>query len=108
MNGARLAPVAFMTEQDLIDLALQGDLDAFNTLVLQYQDLAYNAAYRIMDDPALQRMPLKKRSFLCIASSIRTAAALSKAGFCALSPTLAMTSCAGYAGAPACHWNRKR
>jgi len=52
MNGARLAPVAFMTEQDLIDLALQGDLDAFNALVLQYQDTAYNAAYRIMDDPA--------------------------------------------------------
>jgi RNA polymerase sigma-70 factor (ECF subfamily) len=41
-----------MTEQDLIDLALQGDLDAFNALVLQYQDTAYNAAYRIMDDPS--------------------------------------------------------
>ena len=52
MNGARLAPVAFMTEQDLIEHALEGDLDAFNTLVLQYQDLAYNVAYHIMEDPA--------------------------------------------------------
>lgn len=41
-----------MTEQELIEFALEGDLDAFNALVLQYQDTAYNAAYRIMDDPA--------------------------------------------------------
>ncbi|MFZ3071373.1 MAG: sigma-70 family RNA polymerase sigma factor [Anaerolineaceae bacterium] len=42
-----------MSEQELIELAAGGDLDAFNRLVLQYQDIAYNAAYRIMADPAL-------------------------------------------------------
>ena len=41
-----------MSEQDLIELAVSGDLDAFNRLVLQYQDAAYNTAYRIMSDPA--------------------------------------------------------
>jgi RNA polymerase sigma-70 factor (ECF subfamily) len=41
-----------MSEQDLIELAVSGDLDAFNRLVLQYQDAAYNTAYRIMSDSA--------------------------------------------------------
>jgi RNA polymerase sigma-70 factor (ECF subfamily) len=41
-----------MSEQDLIELAVSGDLDAFNRLVLQYQDAAFNTAYRIMSDPA--------------------------------------------------------
>jgi len=41
-----------MSEQDLIELAVGGDLDAFNRLVLQYQDAAYNAAFRILSDPA--------------------------------------------------------
>ncbi len=41
-----------MSEQDLIELAVGGDLDAFNRLVLQYQDAAFNTAYRIMSDPA--------------------------------------------------------
>ncbi|HOT26345.1 MAG TPA: sigma-70 family RNA polymerase sigma factor [Anaerolineaceae bacterium] len=41
-----------MGEQDLIELAVGGDLDAFNRLVLQYQDAAYNAAFRILSDPA--------------------------------------------------------
>ena len=41
-----------MGEQDLIELAVGGDLDAFNRLVLQNQDAAYNAAFRILSDPA--------------------------------------------------------
>ena len=30
----------------------KGDLTAFNSLVLEYQDLAYNVAYRVMSDSA--------------------------------------------------------
>ncbi len=37
-------------EQALIQRALRGDLDAFNALVLRYQDIAYTVAYRIMGD----------------------------------------------------------
>ena len=40
-----------MDEGALIQNALNGDLNAFNTLVLHYQDLAYNIAYRIMGEP---------------------------------------------------------
>lgn len=39
-----------MDEQVLIQDALDGDLNAFNGLVLQYQDMAYNVAYRIMGE----------------------------------------------------------
>ncbi len=39
-----------MDEQILIQNALDGDLDSFNTLVLHYQDMAYNVAYRIMGE----------------------------------------------------------
>jgi RNA polymerase sigma-70 factor (ECF subfamily) len=38
-------------EQQLIRGAQGGDLDAFNTLVLHYQDRIYNIAYRIMGEP---------------------------------------------------------
>lgn len=37
-----------MDEQDLIKAACEGDLAAFNRLVLSYQGLAYNLAYRIL------------------------------------------------------------
>ena len=40
-----------MDEEALIQDALNGDLNAFNSLVLHYQDLAYNIAYRIMGEP---------------------------------------------------------
>ena len=40
-----------MDEAALIQDALEGDLHAFNTLVLHYQDMAYNVAYRIMGEP---------------------------------------------------------
>lgn len=39
-----------MEETELISLAVGGDLDAFNQLVLQHQEVAYNVAYRIMTD----------------------------------------------------------
>ena len=40
-----------MDEPALIAQAKQGDVDAFNTLVLHYQDTAYTVAYRILGDP---------------------------------------------------------
>jgi len=43
---------AYMDEQALIKAALKGDLNAFNRLVLNYQDMAYNVAYRIMGEHA--------------------------------------------------------
>lgn len=39
-----------MNETALILDAQNGDLDAYNSLVLNYQDQAYNIAYRIMGD----------------------------------------------------------
>ena len=41
-----------MDEASLIDAAQQGKVDAFNELVLAYQQQVYNLAYRIMGDPA--------------------------------------------------------
>lgn len=41
-----------MDEQSLIAAAQRGSTDAFNELVLAYQDRVYNLAYRIMGDPA--------------------------------------------------------
>lgn len=41
-----------MDEQSLIASAQRGNLNAFNELVLAYQDQVYNLAYRIMSDPA--------------------------------------------------------
>lgn len=39
-----------MDEAALIRDAQRGDIDAYNTLVLHYQELAYNVAYRIVGD----------------------------------------------------------
>jgi RNA polymerase sigma-70 factor (ECF subfamily) len=41
-----------MDEASLIAAAQQGKVDAFNELVLTYQQQVYNLAYRIMGDPA--------------------------------------------------------
>jgi RNA polymerase sigma-70 factor, ECF subfamily len=41
-----------MDETVLVKDALNGDLDAFNRLVLAYQDLAFNVAYRMLGDVA--------------------------------------------------------
>jgi RNA polymerase sigma-70 factor (ECF subfamily) len=34
----------------MVEYALEGDLDAFNRLVMEYQDLAYNVAYRVLGE----------------------------------------------------------
>ncbi len=39
-----------MDESGLIHDAVNGDLDAFNRLVLEYQDMVYNQAYRMMGE----------------------------------------------------------
>lgn len=39
-----------MDENELIRIAQQGDVNAFNQLVLTYQDTAYTVAYRIMGE----------------------------------------------------------
>ena len=39
-------------EQHYMELAQRGDLDAFNALVLHYQDRIYTIAYRILGEPA--------------------------------------------------------
>ncbi len=41
-----------MDEAGLIRDAVRGDLDAFNRLVLAYQDMAFNLAYRMLSDDA--------------------------------------------------------
>lgn len=40
-----------MDEQALITSARKGDARAFNQLVVRYQSMAYNVAYRILNDP---------------------------------------------------------
>jgi RNA polymerase sigma-70 factor (ECF subfamily) len=40
-----------MDEGALIQSARHGDLEAFNRLVLAYQDMVYNQAYRMMGEP---------------------------------------------------------
>ncbi|HAY85433.1 MAG TPA: RNA polymerase subunit sigma-24 [Chloroflexi bacterium] len=37
-------------EIKMVDYALAGDLDAFNRLVIEYQDLAYNVAFRVLGE----------------------------------------------------------
>lgn len=38
-------------EEDLVRKASKGDLDAFNQLVVQYQDLAFRHSYALLGDP---------------------------------------------------------
>ena len=42
-----------MDEVRLIEDAARGDLDAFNRLVLAYQDMVFNLAYRMLNDDAV-------------------------------------------------------
>lgn len=42
--------ITLMNEQALISDAQNGSIDAFNTLILHYQDTVFNAALRIMGD----------------------------------------------------------
>ena len=41
-----------MDEQSLIKEAKDGDVNAYNSLVLHYQNTVFNVAYRILGDPA--------------------------------------------------------
>ncbi len=59
-----------MDEPALIAAAKKGDLDAFNRLVLAYQDSAYNVAYRIMGD-ADQAADATQTAFLSAYRSLR-------------------------------------
>jgi RNA polymerase sigma-70 factor, ECF subfamily len=45
--------INLMNEQALIQDAQKGDLDAFNTLILHYQDSVFNTALRILGDDDL-------------------------------------------------------
>jgi RNA polymerase sigma factor (sigma-70 family) len=40
-----------MDESYLIKQAQKGDVNAYNTLVLHYQDIVYNVAYRVIGEP---------------------------------------------------------
>jgi RNA polymerase sigma-70 factor (ECF subfamily) len=51
MNSQHIS--ATHDEQTLITMASRGDLDAFNQLVLAYQNMAYHHAHALMSDPAL-------------------------------------------------------
>ena len=50
--STQVSPV-FLDEIDLIAAAKQGDLEAFNSLVLSYQDRIYNLSARILGDKDL-------------------------------------------------------
>ena len=42
-----------LQDENLVNIATRGDLEAFNQLVLRYQDLAYHHAYTFLRDSAL-------------------------------------------------------
>jgi len=42
-----------LQDENLVNIATRGDLEAFNQLVLRYQDVAYHHAYTILKDSAL-------------------------------------------------------
>ena len=63
-----------MDEQTLIQDARQGDLEAFNRLVLAYQDRVYNQAYRVLGelqtaDDATQEL-LSQHTRNCVHSGV--------------------------------------
>lgn len=45
--------IALTDETKLIEMALEGDLNAFNRLVTNHQDAAFNTAMRMLGDPYL-------------------------------------------------------
>jgi RNA polymerase sigma-70 factor (ECF subfamily) len=62
-----------MSDDDLklARYAQKGDLDAFNRLVLKYQDMAFNVAYRILSDPAAAE-DATQDAFLAAYTKIKT------------------------------------
>lgn len=60
-----------MDETALITSAQQGDLDSFNTLILHYQDMVFNAAVRILGDED-QAQDAAQEAFISAFQSIRS------------------------------------
>ena len=60
-----------MNEETLIQQAQKGDVVAFNRLVVQYQELVFNVAYRIMGDPAAAE-DVAQETFITAYQSLRT------------------------------------
>jgi RNA polymerase sigma-70 factor (ECF subfamily) len=60
-----------MDEISLVNSALKGELDAFNRLVLAYQDMAFNVAYRILGDEDLAA-DATQNAFLSAYKNLRT------------------------------------
>jgi RNA polymerase sigma-70 factor (ECF subfamily) len=51
------------TDEQLMQAVAEGDLDAFNELILRYQDLAWKMAYRFIGD-AMEAEDVAQESFL--------------------------------------------
>lgn len=60
-----------MNEETLIRQAQGGDIVAFNRLVVQYQELVFNVAYRIMNDPAVAE-DVAQETFITAYQSLKT------------------------------------
>lgn len=60
-----------MDEKTMIQYARDGDMDAFNRLVLEYQDLAFQVAYRIMGEMAAAE-DIVQDSFIAAYRKIRS------------------------------------
>ena len=59
-----------MDETALINSAQQGDLNAFNTLILHYQDAVFNTAVRILGDED-QAQDAAQEAFISAFQSIK-------------------------------------
>ena len=60
-----------MNEESLIQQAQGGYVVAFNRLVVQYQELVFNVAYRIMGDPAVAE-DVTQETFITAYQSLRS------------------------------------
>ena len=60
-----------MDEPALINSAQHGDLDAFNTLILHYQDMVFNTALRVLGDED-QAADAAQEAFISLFRSIAT------------------------------------
>jgi len=60
-----------MDEPALINSAQHGDLDAFNTLILHYQDMVFNTALRVLNDED-QAADAAQEAFISAFRSIAT------------------------------------
>ena len=65
------AGIGYMNEETLIERAQKGDIAAFNRLVVQYQELVFNVAYRIMSDSAVAE-DVAQETFITAHQSLRS------------------------------------